>query len=225
MSERPDSPPKPYPFRVTERPRYTSEQTFRRGQARREAIIDAAVELFARDGYRGTGLAAIADMVGVSQPTLRHHFGTKEQLLRAVVARRHEQDLAAASPWASAGGAAVFDILEQLPDYMRRRQGLVHLYVVLRAENLLPEHPIHDWFVRRHQETLRLLSDSLQRGVDRGELSADMQPALVAIHVIALIEGVELQWLLDPQSVDLDGVFSSAAEHFRRRYVPRSVPA
>ena len=203
---------------MTQRPRYTSEDTFQRGLVRRREIMEAAIELFSRDGYRGTGLAAIAAKVGVSQPTLRHHFGTKQQLLRAVVERRHEQDVQAAAPMTTMGGGAVFDLIERLPDYMRRRQGLVHLYVVLAAENLLPEHPVHDWFSQRYDDTLKGFADALEIGKDRGELDADMDVVLVATTIIALIQGVEVQWLLDPDSIDLDAVFTSAADSLRRRY-------
>lgn len=177
------------------------------------------MELFARDGYRGTGLAAIAARVGISQPTLRHHFGTKLQLLLAVVERRREQDLAAAAPLTAIGGAAIFDLLEGLPDYMRRRQRLVQLHVVLGAENLLPEHPIQDWFTSRYQDTKRELADALRTGLERGEFRESMDADVVAAMLIALIQGVEVQWLLDPDSVDLDVVFTSAADSLRRRYL------
>jgi AcrR family transcriptional regulator len=203
---------------MSERPRHTSEQTFLRGQERRREIIEAAVELFARDGYRGTGLAAIAAKVGVSQPTLRHHFGTNQSLLRAVLERRREQDLAAASPFTKAGGAAVFDIVERMPDYMRRRQGLVHLNVVLAAENLSPDHPVYDWFAQQHNETRAVIRDSLRAGVEQGALNADMDVDVAAATIIALIEGVEVQWLLDPTSIDLDAVFISTAAGLRRYY-------
>jgi AcrR family transcriptional regulator len=203
---------------MSERPRHTSEKTFLRGQERRRDIIEAAVELFARDGYRGTGLAAIAAKVGVSQPTLRHHFGSKQSLLHAVLERRREQDLAAASPFTTAGGAAVFDIVERLPDYMRRRQGLVHLYVVLGAENLLPDHPVYDWFVQQHNETRAVIRDSLRVGIEQGALNPDMDVDVVAATIIALIEGVEVQWLLDPTAIDLDAVFISTAAGLRQNY-------
>lgn len=203
---------------MSERPRYTSEQTFRRGLARRAEIIEAAVELFARDGYRGTGLAAIAAKVGVSQPTLRHHFGTKQQLLRAVIERRREQDLEAATPFVTTGGAATFDILEKLPAYTMRRRGLVHLHLVLESENLLPEHPEHAWFAHRNAETHRFFSDSLRAGCDRGELDPDMDPDAVADAIIAFIQGVEVQWLLSPEAIDLEAVYGAAARDLRAAY-------
>src|SRR5689334_8496970 len=62
--------------------------TNRRGLARREQILDAAVELFAHHGYRGTGIMALAERVGISHPGVLRYFGTKEGLLHAVMERR-----------------------------------------------------------------------------------------------------------------------------------------
>ena len=210
---------------MLERPRYTSEETFRRGVNRRAEIIEASVELFARDGYRGTGLAAIAARVGVSQPTLRHHFGTKQRLLRAVLERRREQDREAATPFVVTGGGAVFDILLGLPQYMTRRRGLVHLDLVLESENLLPEHPEYDWFTQRELEANRFFAESLRAGRDRGELRADMDPEAVADAIIAIIQGFEVLWLLDPESVDLEVELAAAARDLRETYQVSAAPA
>ena len=50
-------------------------------EARRQAILDAAVELFARRGYRGTGVAALGKRVGMTATGLLYYFGSKERLL------------------------------------------------------------------------------------------------------------------------------------------------
>ena len=55
------------------------------GRASRRAILTAALEVFAERGQRGTSLMEIANRVGMTQPGLLHHFGTKEQLLLEVV--------------------------------------------------------------------------------------------------------------------------------------------
>ncbi|MED5371374.1 MAG: TetR/AcrR family transcriptional regulator [Myxococcota bacterium] len=51
----------------------------------REEILRAALRLFAARGFKGTSTAAIAREVGVSQPLIHHHFGSKEALWQAVV--------------------------------------------------------------------------------------------------------------------------------------------
>lgn len=58
-------------------------RAFPAGDAR-NAIVDAALEIFAREGFHGAGMRAIARAAGVSQPLLSHHFGGKEGLWRIV---------------------------------------------------------------------------------------------------------------------------------------------
>jgi AcrR family transcriptional regulator len=58
-----------------------------RSQQRRQAILDAAVRLFARDGYADLDMQLLADAVGVGKGTLYRHFGSKEQLFLAAVDR------------------------------------------------------------------------------------------------------------------------------------------
>lgn len=56
----------------------------------RERIVDAAMELFALQGYGSTGLSEIARAANVQQGSLYHFFPTKEELLAEVLRRRHE---------------------------------------------------------------------------------------------------------------------------------------
>jgi AcrR family transcriptional regulator len=52
---------------------------------RRQAIVDAAVDLFAKRGFRGTTTRELAGAVGVSEPTLYQHFKTKSELYTAIL--------------------------------------------------------------------------------------------------------------------------------------------
>jgi AcrR family transcriptional regulator len=62
-------------------------------EERRAAILDAAMEEFARTGLHGTPVDAIAKRVGVSQPYLFQLFGTKKELFIAAVQRGFERVL------------------------------------------------------------------------------------------------------------------------------------
>jgi AcrR family transcriptional regulator len=55
------------------------------GQERREAILDAAIQLFSERGFRGTTTRELAAAVGVSEPTLYQHFATKSELYSAII--------------------------------------------------------------------------------------------------------------------------------------------
>ena len=53
---------------------------------RRQAIVDAALRLFARDGFHATGMDRIASEAGVSKKTLYNHFRSREEVVLAVLA-------------------------------------------------------------------------------------------------------------------------------------------
>ena len=60
----------------------------------RAALLDAAAEVFARRGFAAASLEEIAEMAGFTRGAVYHHFGSKEDLFLAVVARRDEELLA-----------------------------------------------------------------------------------------------------------------------------------
>jgi AcrR family transcriptional regulator len=82
--------------------------------ARRDALIDAAVEHFAQTGLHGTAVSAITDDVGITQPYAFSLFGTKKGLFLAAVERgfdRVEETFRAAA--AAAGEEGAFDAMKE----------------------------------------------------------------------------------------------------------------
>ncbi len=61
---------------------------------KREAILRAAFDVFAREGFATAGVDVIAAEAGVAKPTVYNHFGDKETLFREVVAAESERALA-----------------------------------------------------------------------------------------------------------------------------------
>jgi AcrR family transcriptional regulator len=186
-----------------ERKRHASAETLERGRRRRLEIIAAATELFGSAGYRGTGLAGIAAQVGVTQAGLLHHFGSKEHLLEAVVRHRSEQDAALIEEIIGTGGLGMFDRLALLARHNTQRAGLSQLFTVLVAENLLPEHPAHDFFLERYRDLRSALVKALKEGRKRGEIRKDVDLKAVSRRIVAGLDGLQTQWLLDPEEVDL----------------------
>ncbi|MBL8795764.1 MAG: TetR/AcrR family transcriptional regulator, partial [Planctomycetia bacterium] len=56
-------------------------------EQRREEILDAAIQHFARSGYADTDLQLLADDLGIGKGTLYRHFGSKENLFLAAADR------------------------------------------------------------------------------------------------------------------------------------------
>jgi AcrR family transcriptional regulator len=168
-----------------------------RGRLRRRRILDAAVELFAAKGYRGAGVAALADRVGMTATGLLYYFGTKERLLQEVVAERDRIDTA--DPMAS----LTLSGLRDLGRHNAETATLTRLYVVLGAESLDPGHPLHDFFVRRYETGRHLVRSILEAERERGRLRPDIDVEQIAREVLAVLMGLEIQWLADPDRIDL----------------------
>jgi len=196
--------------------RRASAATLERGRLRRLQIVEAAIELFSRDGYRGTGLAGIAAQVGVTQAGLLHHFGSKEMLLEAVVRHRSEQDAGLIEQIIGDGGVAMFDRLELLAKHNKQRAGLSQLFTVLVAENLFPEHPAHEFFVDRYRHLREVIHAALKNGRDRGEIRKDVDLGAAAERIVGAMDGLQTQWLLDPQKVDLVSSYRELGAALRR---------
>jgi AcrR family transcriptional regulator len=80
----------------------------------RDRILDAAMKVFRRHGFRRSSIEQAAEAAGLTRQALYHHFKSKEALFRAVIERLHERALAAEIAGANAAetaGGSLADIL------------------------------------------------------------------------------------------------------------------
>lgn len=77
----------------------------------KDGILTAAHSVFARHGFRQTGMAMVAQEAGLSRQSLYHHFASKEALFAALVVALHESAAAAARDAAGRGGKTVADAI------------------------------------------------------------------------------------------------------------------
>jgi len=195
---------------------HASVETLERGRLRRVQIVEAATQLFAHAGYRGTGLAGIAAEVGLTQAGLLHHFGSKEALLEAVVRHRSDQDAPLIEEIIGDGGIAMLDRLHLLAKHNVERAGLSLLFTVLVAENLRPEHPAHEFFLHRYRDLRSSIAAALKAGQRRGEIRRNVNLDAVARRIVAALDGLQTQWLLDPDEVDLVESYRELGTSLRR---------
>ncbi|WP_353808350.1 TetR/AcrR family transcriptional regulator [Agromyces sp. SYSU T00194] len=171
-------------------------------KATRAAILDAALDVFARGGFRSGSIRDIAAAVGMSEAGLLHHFPNKSALLAAVLEHRDERSLEVlgeddADPRASLRG------LVELARYNASVPGVVALYCTLSAEATDPGHPAHEYFVTRYADTVGRLERAFDGCRELGRLRSGTSPASAARQVVAVMDGLQVQWLLDPDGVDM----------------------
>jgi AcrR family transcriptional regulator len=178
----------------------TARGPYRTGIRRREQIVAAAITVFGEYGFAGSSIRTIADRVGVSHATLLQHFGSKEGLLTAVLQEWDRQTVEARLT-----DVAGLDYFRRLPEVMgahRGNRGLLELFTTIAAEASSPTHPAHASIQHRYTDNLATLATHLQQAVDAGDVAA-LTPAQIDIEVrlvTAVLDGIGLQWLLDPST-------------------------
>ena len=177
-----------------------SRGAYAKGVARRQEILDAAIEVFAQRGADRTSLRAIAQEVGVTHAALIHHFGTLERLLVEVYEeseRRLERD-------AARGDVSPVEMMQLSAERNRGVPGLVQLYTALVASALEAGHPAATRFAAQRFDRLRAaLVEQIKRRQGEGRIRPDLRADQVAALIIAASDGLQTQLLLDP---DVDQV-------------------
>lgn len=178
---------------------------YAKGRAKRVEILDQAMSLFGEVGYRGASLRVIATRCGISHPGLLHHFPTKGSLLLAVLEHRDEVDGA----WLSVDGPTGVDRLRRLIGLAAlnaERRGIVELFTVLAAEATSADHPAHAYFVERYRDSVMTTAVSYAQAREAGALRDGIAPDEAAQQLIALMDGLQTQWLLSGCGTDMAGV-------------------
>jgi AcrR family transcriptional regulator len=170
-----------------------------RSVERRAEILRATLEVIAERGYRGASLAAVAERVGLTQQGLLHHFPTKETLLVAVMAERDQWD-------AMPGTGLRLDLLGQLVEYNAMRPGIVQTFSALLGESVTEGHPAREFFTERY-EVVRANMAQVLRAEYGERLPSGLTPERAAPLLVAVMDGLQYQWLLAPESVDMPTAF------------------
>ncbi|TQJ52758.1 TetR/AcrR family transcriptional regulator [Streptomyces sp. NBC_00080] len=170
-----------------------------RSEERRAEIVRAALGVIAERGYRGASLAAVAERVGLTQQGLLHHFPTKDALLVAVLQERDQWDAVPDTRWR-------MDLLASLVEYNAMRPGIIQTFSALLGESVTEGHPAREYFTERYAQ-VRASMAAVLRTEYGDRLPNGLTPERTAPLLVAVMDGLQYQWLLDPESVDMPGAF------------------
>jgi len=190
-------------------PKNNSTKPKRVRRDRTDEILKAATKLLGEYGFQGTTLARVADTVGLTEPGVLHYFPSKIHLLQGVL-EYHEQK--ETETYLKKMGdqkkssAELFKLLEGLVVENKKIPDLIQLFTVLVSESIRGDHPSHNYFVERYRrgreiyikQFFRLLDPPIRSDVDLNEL---------ATLIMAVMDGLQIQWLLDPKKVDMVSTF------------------
>lgn len=165
---------------------------YSKGVARRQEILNRAIDVFAERGADGASLRSIARALGVSHAALLHYFDSREQLLVAVYDHANRQR-------PPAPDATALSSLTDAAEHNTAVPGLVELYTTLVATSLKEDSATaREYFTARFARLREDLALRLRQEQADGLVRADCDPDQVAALLIAASDGLQVQWLLDP---------------------------
>lgn len=179
---------------LTDPPASGRRGSYAKGVARRQEILDRAIEVFAERGADGTSLRAIAESIGVSHAALLHYFRSREQLLVEVF--RAAEERAGSGP----ADESAFAIMTGSARRNSAVPGLVQLYSTLVASALEEGHDdTRSYFGERFASLRVKLTERISAEQAAGRIRAGVDPAVAAALLIAASDGLQIQWLLEPE--------------------------
>jgi len=164
---------------------------------KRRQILDAAIRVFARQGFHSTRVSDIAEEAGVAYGLVYHYFNSKEEVLNELFTERwsllltaiDEADRGSKTPRAKLEAVAGFivDSYRHEPELMK-----VIIVEVTRAANSFGRTHLPE--IRRAYESIaRIVSEGQESGAFRG----DIDPAFASMSFYGAIEQLLSGWIFD----------------------------
>ncbi len=177
---------------------HPATQKARNKEEKRKHILNKALELFAANGYHTTSMAQLAQVAGISKGSIYNYFTSKEELLRSLIFETFELifdmiDLHKNGRLTIAGFLGIFDRLKQS---ITSNQRFLRLYfsIIMQPQVL-----------SLLEKELSEISSPYLEGLER--FFADhhfSNPDLEAKYFGSLLDGISLNYLLDPDHFPLD---------------------
>ncbi|MCY0960615.1 TetR/AcrR family transcriptional regulator [Streptomyces sp. NPDC002039] len=192
-----------------------------RRQATRQKLYEAAVTLIAEQGFSATTVDEIAERAGVAKGTVYYNFASKndlfEELLRHGVGLLTVSLRTAAEETEARGGTRIEALDAMIRAglvFIDRYPAFTQLYV---AELWRTNRTWQSTLMVVRREAVAVVEDVLREGVERGELSAEIDVPLTAAAMVGMVLVAALDWQSFQSERSLDDVHSALSLLLRGR--------
>jgi len=169
---------------------------------RRGEILTAAEKVFAEKGYAAATVDEVAAAAGVSKGTMYNYFETKRDLFLHVfseVIAGEESDVVELISGPFSGPEKLRKILSLWANRLERYKGIGRLVLEFWATAAREEHggQLASWFNQMYTRWRGRIAEVVAQGIDEGEFRKDFDPAVAAALIMAILDGIEVQTILD----------------------------
>jgi TetR/AcrR family fatty acid metabolism transcriptional regulator len=186
------------------------------GSGKRERILDAAVRVFAQEGFYNAKVSQIAEVAGVADGTIYLYFKSKDDLLISLFEDRMERVNANLRAALQSSDNAVERLRRVIELHLELIESNRHMAEVITVELRQSSKFMKDYANPKFAEFLRLIAGAVLDGQKAGTLRADLDPPLVARALFGALDEISLAWLVKgSQKMDL----SRAAEQIGHLFI------
>lgn len=196
--------PDPSPIRRT--------QQARRDETERK-LVAAATALIALRGSRALTLAEVGEAAGYSRGIVSHHFGSRENLLRAVM--RDARTFTLPDHRASATDWLVETARAYLENVTSRRPSAA-AFLQMWGEAIAADPVLMPLYAEHDASFRHLLADQVRAGIADGSMRAEIEPEAMAVFLVGMLRGIALQLISSPAPAHVDTIIDEAERCTRR---------
>ncbi|MFT4214124.1 MAG: TetR/AcrR family transcriptional regulator [Microbacterium sp.] len=181
---------------MASQPRVTQTRgSYAKTEQFRHDVLDAALRIVAEAGFDATTLQDVAEGVGRSKAGVLHHFGSLDNLMLEIVKHRDEVNR---RTFPTKDGAE-FETLLTLVAHNATVPGLIGLFSVVSAlaATDASQSRRRIYFSELYTRNRQVWAQRIERAQAAGAIRADLDPHTVAVVILATLDGLQVQWLLD----------------------------
>ncbi|MFO7820000.1 MAG: TetR/AcrR family transcriptional regulator [Halanaerobacter sp.] len=173
----------------------------------KDKILDVALQLFIRNGYRGTALNQIAEEAGLTKGGVYHYFASKDDLYHQAVRRFFGLNQ---PEWIEDSNLEIKELIWQGFESIEERKGWIKklvgldsndaiLYFYMFLYDATSRYPELQEFIDKHDNARReTLIAAFEEAQERKKIRQDIDPEVIAFELDALLQQLEYMSFVNP---------------------------
>lgn len=185
----------------------------------RQAILEAALKTFGKEGYTGTSLEAVAKEAGMTRGAIYWHFKNKFELLSAVIRKCRRKSEIRLNRILDSPRSPLNKVRQLICEFFlivseEEEFRVVEEIKVFKSQKKKELKRLYEEHTEKVKEMKNLLNELIKEGIAEGEFDSSIDPDTVVVALISYIGGVKSAWLSDVTTFSLKESAESLADIF-----------